>query len=245
MSKLNKKTILQAEKNWNFVFTVQKWDELLPKEGISSIEGLPVPKMSRPKSLTDKRSGSIQEPLKIRVGTSDNPEEGKVHSQVEFLYSIWEKAPKSKKIILKPVRPKHQSVQPTAAHNTPGLKIESGPETGSQTSTFYKINHSRNKVTNSYNYVVRKSNLQFVCKEKELEEIKFELNRDPFYQASIEDDFMAKNLSTPAPMAVARVTLRIDDGLPAKPKDENKFRKSMKNIRLAKIRRQSKDKVEK
>ena len=220
--------MLKAEKDWNLVFTIKKWDEFLPKDAVISQEGLALVKSGRPKSLEEKKAGAVTVDTYPRVSTSDGTDLTRP-SQVEFLYSLWEKEGKAKQPTLRSIKPRQPSIQDGADLGRLPQNEGSHPNV-SQSSTFYQINHSRNQVTKSYNYVVRKSHLKFVCKEKEVEASKTPGTKSPFVQASIDDDVMAKHLQAPANLPLNKVELTIEG-----PSAGRTVSRAPKNVRLAKI----------
>ena len=228
MVKIAKNAILKAEKDWNLVFTIKKWDEYLPKDVVTSQEALANAKTTRPKSLNDKRNVEVTDDSKQRVFTSDGTVDTKP-SQVEFLYSLWEKEPKSKPPTLKSIKVRQPSIQEGTDLGKLQGNEGSNPNM-SQTSSFYQINHPRNKLTNSYNYVVRKANLQFVCREKEAEVVKKPEVKPEFVQPSIDDELFARVAPMPIQLPVNKVDLTIDG--PGNPITHSR---GFKNARLAKI----------
>lgn len=228
MVKTAKTAVLKAEKDWNLVFTIKKWDEYLPRDAVTSQDGLVVAKSGRPKSLDEKKAITVPPPGLQQASTSDGTDVVRP-SQVEFLYSLWEKEGKAKPPTLRSIKPRQPSIQDGTDLGRLANNEPVNPN-ASHSSTFYQINHSRNKVTKSYNYVVRKSNLKFVCKEKETEGSRTSGVKHPFVQASIDDDVMAKNLPAPTNLPVNKVELTIDG-----PTAGRTNSRAPKNARLAKI----------
>lgn len=232
MLKVAKKAACIAERNWQCVFNEKKWSDLIPKDMIPSLETLPVSKNARPKSLTDYKHRIQRGELKDKVGVLEIQKSLEVPSQVEFLYSLWDKASKGAKRNLEPI--KRKSKQEKIVSND-AFENQNQPN-ASHGSTFYKINHSRNKVTKSYNYVVRKNNTQFVCQEKETEFQLLELNSHQQNLLPIDENEEQGNEAISRTLAVNKVDIRIDDSIQ---KLENAFevnmKKSIRNFKLAKI----------
>lgn len=237
MAKVGKKAVKLAEQNWNCLFAGKKWEELIPKEGVPSLEGLTMPKLGRPKSLSDPRPIKRQDSLKARTSACEVPLEPSLPSQVEFLYSLWDKAPKGNKRALQPIK---SLTTPAPKEDLASIGLPQRSDTlqtnVSHSSTFYKINHSRNKVTKSYNYVVRKTNLQFVCKEKEAEQ-----PRDPFSLPTVDEPAFVRPPASPPGITMSKIDIKIEGEvhIPALPAPELKSRPSIKAVKLAKIRRDS------
>ena len=230
--KLNKKTLKQAEINWNYVFTIKKWDDYLPKDVISSVEVSPISNqvinmsenilLDKPVIFVDKKV-PITEKLDL-----------KSQNQVDFLYSLWNNSVKQSKISPQiAVRQKQVSLV-SQTRNEELLQI------ANQSSAFYKISHSRNKVTNSYNYIVRKNNYQFICKEKDPEICLLGINEDPFVGGFIEENSAVNKTKPSKKLTLNNVVIKIEEGLMKEDKTEQLMRKSNRNIKLAKMVNSSK-----
>lgn len=233
MLKAAKAAVLKAEKDWNLVFTVKKWDDFLPKDVVVPQDALAAARAARPKSLDDKRGGPLAEEGRARVFTSDGAVDSRP-SQVEFLYALWEKENKQKPPTLKSLKPPRQpSIQEGA--DRPKPPAEEG-SLGVTQASFYQISHPRNKVTNSYNYVLRKTNLQFVCRQKENEGDQKPADKPLAVQPSIDDALFKKSLPPPPPqvvqvsLPVKKVELNMDGLGPARP-----AARPPKNAKLAKL----------
>lgn len=237
--KLNKKTLKQAEINWNYVFTIKKWDEYLPKDVISSIEVSPISNqvinmsenilLDKPVICVDKKL-AVTEKLDL-----------KSQNQVDFLYSLWSNSGKQSKINPQiAIRQKQVSLVSQIAVSQSQTRNEELLQIANQSSAFYKISHSRNKVTNSYNYVVRKNNYQFICKEKEAEICLLGINQDAFVGEFIEENSAVKKAKLSAKLTLNNVVIKIEEGLMKEDKTEQLMRKSNRNIKLAKMDNSSK-----
>lgn len=237
MLKIAKKAAVIAERNWQCVFSEKKWSDLIPKDMIPSLEALPIPKIARPRSLTDYKHRIQRGELKDKMQVLEIQKSLEVPSQVEFLYSLWEKAPKGTKRNLEPIKrkPKPEKI------NLEALDSQNLPN-ASHGSTFYKINHSRNKVTKSYNYVVRKNNTQFVCQEKETELLSPDLHHNQHNLVKIDEIEENGTETMSRTLAVNKVDIRISDSIQ---KLENaceiNMRSSIRNFKLAKIQNGPKD----
>ena len=91
-AKQHKKAIKKAESDWSYVFTTKKWDELLPKDILPSIDSLQKkPQLKRESCNIGQKDFPETENLAKRISA---PIDLKTQNQVEFLYSLWNKAPK-------------------------------------------------------------------------------------------------------------------------------------------------------
>lgn len=209
----------------------------MPKENLPLIVDPVPPKQIQSIPTSDKNnSDKVIGTNQVCYRKSDTVDL-KIKNQVDFLYSIWNQKQKHQKKDLLKIKSKQQASVERANVNSKKDKVEQLQQNSTQNSTFYKINHPRNKVTNSHNYVLRKSDYQFVCKEKEQEVCQFTFVKDPMLFPSIEDDIETKAGTTFGHLAVNKVIIKIEDGLASvNSKQDKPLVKKNQHYRLSHLR---------
>lgn len=212
--KISKKVVKQAEQSWNYVFTFKRWDEILPKENTLEMIEQAIIKPIQPKNGSEVVLKENDIVLKNAKHRQSEQLDKKTQNQVDFLYSIWSKVQKKQKIDV--MREKNNSQMSKKRDNenvinTKNTKMAETIQTSTQNSSFYKIKHSRNNVTNLYNYVLRKDKTKFVCQEKEPEVCQFSIFKENLINDNMEEESMSKRKSLYSKVAVSNLVIELDD----------------------------------